>query len=134
MGIIDSLNDHEAIVQSISNDKTEVTLLLPRGGTAKARNEGFETGDHVCFLLDPSNKRIVKIIPKLIADLTIEVGSNPIMRASLQESPDPEEEDLSLQYEEEDKLINAKEEGYDESESESEKEETYRFVSRSNPE
>ena len=130
MGIIGNLNDHEAIVQSVSNDKTEITLLLPKGGITKAKNEGFEVGDHICFLLDPSNKRITKVVPKLVADLIVEVGSDPLMRASLQEAPIPEEEDLALQYDEEDTPIKAKEEGYDESKEKG----NYRFVSRSNPE
>jgi len=118
MGGVDILNDHEAIVQSISDDKLEITLLLPRGGTIKAKNEGFTTGDHVCFLLDPSNKTIIKVLPKLVADLTVAVGSDPLIRATLQEAPNPEEMDMKkwqFDDEEEDEPLKAKENDHDKS-------------------
>lgn len=132
MGGISNANDNEAIVQSISNDKTEITLLLPRGGLVKAKNEGFEVGDHVCFLLDSSEKKITKVLPKLFADLTVSVGSDPIMRAALQEAPDPEELDMDgIEFEKEDEPLKVKEEGYDD---EGEKEGKYSFVPRGDSE
>jgi len=135
MGGIENSNKHEAIVQSVSDDKTEITLLLPRGGLIKAKNEGFEVGDHICFLLDSSKKRITKVLPKLFADLTVAVGSDPIMRAALQESPDPEELDMAeWEFEKEDELLKVKENGYDEREGEGEKEGKYSFIPGSDPE
>ena len=121
MGGVSIINDHEAIVQSVSDDKTEITLLLPRGGTAKAKNEGFEVGDNVCFILDPSNKIITKVLPKLVADITAAVGSDPIIRASLQEAPDPEELDMDewqFDDEKEDEPLKATEEDHDKGEEE----------------
>jgi len=132
MGGISIINDHEAIVQSVSNDKMEITLLLPRGGIAKAKNEGFEVGDNVCFILDPSNKIITKVLPKLVADLTVAVGSDPIMRAALQEAPDPEELDMDgwgFDDEKEDEPLKVTEENHVESKSgKSEKEGKYTFI------
>jgi hypothetical protein len=114
MGGISNANDNEAIVQSVSNDKTEITLLLPRGGLIKAKNEGFETGDHVCFLLDSSQKKITKVLPKLFADLTVAVGSDPITRAALQEAPDPEELYMDgIEFEKEDETLKVTEEGHE---------------------
>ena len=132
MGGISSANDNEAIVQSVSNDKTEITLLLPRGGLVKAKNEGFETGDHVCFLLDSSQKKITKVLPKLFADLTVAVGSDPITRAALQEAPDPEELYMDgIEFEEEDEPIEVEEEGHDDNK---EAEGKYSFIPRSDSE
>jgi len=130
MGGVSIINDHEAIVQSISDDKTEITLLLPRGGITKAKNEGFEVGDNVCFILDPSNKIITKVLPKLVADLTVAVGSDPIMRAALQEAPDPEElniDEWQFDDEKEDEPLKATEEDHDESKEEGK----YTFIPRS---
>lgn len=119
MDRIEHLNSHESIVQSVSNDKTEITLLLPRGGIVKAKNEGFEVGDHICFLLDPSKTKIIKVIPKTIADLTVAVGSDPIMRAALQEAPEPEEYELDFD-EEDSEQFKATEEGYEQGKDEEE--------------
>ena len=135
MGGIDNTNTHEAIVQSVSKDKSEITLLLPRGGLIKAKNEGFETGDHVCFLLDSSQKKITKVLPKLFADLTVAVGSDPITRAALQEAPDPEELDIDgIEFDEEDEPLKAKEEGYDENKNGEEEEGKYSFIPGSDSE
>lgn len=132
MGGVDTLNEHEAIVQSISNNKLEITLLLPRGGLVKAKNEGFEVGDNVCFILDPSKKKITKVLPKLIADLTTAVGSDPLTRAALQEAPNPEELDMDQweMEEDDDEPLKAKEKDHDEGE----KEGKYSFIPGSDPE
>ena len=133
MGRIENSNKHEAIVQSVSDDKTEITLLLPRGGIAKAKNEGFEVGDHVCFLLDSSKKKITKVLPKLFADLTVAVGSDPIMRAALHEAPDPEELYMDeYEFEKEEEPLKAKENGYEEGDGDEEGK--YSFVPRSDSE
>lgn len=132
MGGVDTLNEHEAIVQSISSNKLEITLLLPRGGIVKAKNEGFEVGDNVCFILDPSKKKITKVLPKLIADLTTAVGSDPLTRAALQEAPNPEELDMDQweMEEDDDEPLKAKEKDHDEGE----KEGKYSFIPGSDPE
>jgi len=132
MGGISDTNENEAIVQSVSKDKTKITLLLPRGGLVKAKNEGFEVGDNVCFLLDSSQKKITKVLPKLVADVTVAVGSDPIMRAALHEAPDPEELDMAeWEFEKEDEPIKAKEKGYDD---EGTNEGKYSFVPRGDSE
>lgn len=94
MPICRRLNQFEGIVQSISNNKTEITLLMPRGGQVKAKNEGFEVSDHVCLLLDPVKKKIIKVLPKLLADITVALGSDPTLRSAMIESPSPEELDF----------------------------------------
>jgi len=106
MPICRRLNQYEGIVQSISNDKTEITLLMPRGGLVKAKNEGFEVGDHICLLLDPAKKKIIKILPKLVADITVSIGSDPILRGSMEDTPNPEEIDFSeYEFEPEDEPV-----------------------------
>lgn len=94
MSVCRRLNQFEGIVQSVSNDKTEITLLMPRGGLVKAKNEGFEVGDHICLLLDPVKKKIIKVLPKLVADITVAIGSDPILRNSMEDAPNPEEIDF----------------------------------------
>lgn len=94
MSVYRRINDLEAIVQSVSKDKTEITLSLPRGGTIKAPNEGFETGDKVCFFLNPAGNKIIKVIPKLVADVTGAVGEDQMLANSIMERPDEEGEDF----------------------------------------
>ncbi len=96
MRICSSLNKLQGIIQAISNDKSEIYLLLPRGGVVKARNEGFEVGDNVCIIVDPVRKKVLKVLPKLIADLTMEIGSNPILQSTIREAP----EDLEMNFDE----------------------------------
>ena len=88
------INDNNGTVTSVSKDKTKVKILLPKGGIVTARNEGFEKGDKVCFILNAARTKIIKVIPKLVADITVIVGSNPILRASIDEQPDDIEEDF----------------------------------------
>jgi hypothetical protein len=94
MRVCHRINEFEGIVQSVSKDKTEITLSLPRGGTIKAPNAGFEVGEKVCFFMNPAETKIVKVIPKLVADVARAVGESPILAHSIMERPDEEDEDF----------------------------------------
>jgi len=115
MPIYHGINELEGIVQSISKDKLEITLSLPRGGTLKARNEGFEIGERVCFFMNTAGTKIVKVIPKVVADVAAGIGEDPILASSIVERPDEEDEDFD-EYEIEDPdeplLIEEKDDGY----------------------
>lgn len=94
MSVYRRINDLKGIIQSISKDKSEITISLPRGGTIKATNEGFEVGDKVCFFLNAAGNKIVKVIPKLVADVTAAVGEDPVLSSSIMERPNEEDEDF----------------------------------------
>jgi len=105
MPVYHGINELEGIVQSVSKDKTEITLSLPRGGTIKARNEGFEVGENVCFFMNTAGTKVVKIIPKLVADLSAAVGEDPMLANSIVERPvENEDEDLD-DYETDEAII-----------------------------
>lgn len=88
------INDNSGTITSVSKDKTKIKILLDKGGTVTARNEGFEKGDKVCFILNATQTKIIKVIPKLVADITTSVGSSPILRAAIEEQPDDLEQDF----------------------------------------
>ena len=96
MRICSRLNKRRGISQASCNDKSEIYLLLTRGGVVKARDECFEVGDNVCIIVDPVRKKVLKVLPKLIADLTMEIGSNPILQSTIREAP----EDLEMNFDE----------------------------------
>jgi len=110
------INDNNGTIINVSKDKTNVKILLSKGGIVTARNEGFEKGDNVCFILNATRTKIIKVIPKLVADVTVAIGSNPTLRSSIDEQPDDLEEDFD-EYEFYDDEITIEEEE-DESRSE----------------
>lgn len=112
MRICSDLNKLQGIVQEVSSDKSKISLLLPRGGTIKARNEGFETGDHVCIIIDPIKKKVLKVLPKIIADLTVVIGSNPILQSAIRDAPEELEIDFD-EYEFEPEEITIEENDHD---------------------
>ena len=99
MRVYHTINEFKGIVQHVSKDKTEITISLPKGGRIKARNEGFEAGDNVCFIMNNAGTKVVKVFPKLVADLTAIVGEDPTLAGSLIERPDNEEEEDFNEYE-----------------------------------
>jgi len=103
------INDNGGTIVSVSKDKTKIKILLDKGSTITARNEGFEKGEKVYFILNATRNKIVKIIPKLVADATVAIGSNPIFRAATEERPDDLEEDFD-EYEFYDEDITIEEE------------------------
>ena len=88
------INAKRGTVVSVSKDKTEITIQMDQGGKVKAKNEGFEIGNRVCFILDAAKLRITKVMSALTADVAVAVGSDPIMQGALQEKPDDLEYDL----------------------------------------
>ena len=91
------INEKRGTVVDVSKDRTEITILLQKGGQVITRNAGFEIGDKVCFLLDAAKLRIIRVMSALTADVAVVVGSDPIMQAALIEEPhdleDEEEEE-----------------------------------------
>ena len=96
MRIYSDLNKIKGIVQEVSDNKSDISLLLPKGGTIKARNEGFEVGEIVCLIIDPVKKKVLKVLPETIANLIVEIGSNPILQSAIREVP----EDLEMNFDE----------------------------------
>lgn len=94
MPVYHGINELEGIVQTVSANKAEITLSLPRGGTIKAQNEGFEVGENVCFFMNTAGTKVVKVIPKLVADLAEAVGESPILANSIIERPVEEDENF----------------------------------------
>ena len=91
-----SVNRYHGIVEKVSLDKTKVTLRLPKGGLIEAKNEGFEIGNQVCFIMDPLGRKVIKVIPKILADVQVLVGSSPELQGALIEPPEDlrDEEDF----------------------------------------
>jgi len=110
------INDNGGTVINVSKNKTKIKILLTKGGIVIARNEGFDKGDKVCFILNAMRTKIIKVIPQLIADVTTAIGSNPTLRSSMDKQPDNIEDDFD-EYEFYDEEIIIEEED-DESRSE----------------
>jgi len=105
------INDKSGTVLSVSKDKTSIKVLLPKGGIVKVRNEGFEKGEQVCLIANAAKTKIVKVIPKLIADMTATLGSNPVLRAATEEQPEDLDQDFDeYEYYGEDIVIEEEEE------------------------
>ena len=110
------INDNRGTIINVSKDKTKIKILLLKGGTVKARNEGFEKGDQVCFTVNAAKTKIIKVIPKIVADVTAVIGLNPALRAATEEQPEDLEQDFDEhEYYDEETII---EEDEDESRSE----------------
>jgi len=82
------VNANYGTVRSVSADRTRVRISAPRGGTFECRNEGFEIGQSVCFLLDALNRQVIKVLPKEVADMQAFMGSNPELQNALIEEPE----------------------------------------------
>lgn len=81
------INANYGTVRSVSKDRTIIRIVSPRGGTFECRNEGFEVGQAVCFILDALNRQIVKVLPKEVADTQYLLGLNPDLQEILQDKP-----------------------------------------------
>jgi len=81
------INANYGTVRSVSHDKSTITIVAPRGGKFKCRNEGFEIGQEVCFILDALNRHIVKVLPKEVADMQALLGLNPDLQEVMQDEP-----------------------------------------------
>jgi len=83
-------NANYGVVRSVSNDRTKISINSPRGGVFWCRNEGFEVGQAVCFILDALNRQIIKVLPKEVADIQVLMGLNPELQEALAEEPEQE--------------------------------------------
>jgi hypothetical protein len=86
------INRNYGIIRSVSQDRSKIKIGMPMGGTFECRNEGFEVGQAVCFILDALGKRVLKVLPKEIADLQLFLGTNPALQEAIRE-PEPEEDE-----------------------------------------
>jgi len=77
--------NNRGIVRRISPDKTTITIALPRGGKLTCRNEGFEIGEEVCFVLDPSRRRVIKVMPRDVAEIRQMIAADPILQHAIME-------------------------------------------------
>lgn len=78
------INANYGVIRSVSHNKAKITIAMPRGGTFECRNEGFEIGQAVCFILDTLCGKILKVLPKEIADLQLLAGLNPQLQEASQ--------------------------------------------------
>lgn len=87
------LNANYGTVRTVSHDRSEITIGMPTGGSIQCRNEGFEVGQVVCFVLDALGRRVIKVLPKDIADMQVYLGMNPELQEALRDdAPEPEPE------------------------------------------
>lgn len=82
------INANYGVIRSVSHDRARATIRVPRGGTFKCRNEGFEIGQSVCFILDALDQQIIKVLPKEVADMQALMGINPELQDALMEEPE----------------------------------------------
>jgi len=81
------INANYGIVRSVSHNGSTITIVAPRGGKFECKNEGFEIGQEVCFILDALNRHIVKVLPKEVADMQALLGLNPDLQEVMQDEP-----------------------------------------------
>lgn len=84
------INANYGIVRAVSGDKTRISISPPRGGVFWCRNEGFEVGQAVCYILDALNQQVKKVLPKEVADMQFVMGLNPELQEALQEELEQE--------------------------------------------
>jgi len=90
------INDFHGIVWAEKNGKIEIQL--PRGGKILApKTTDIHIGDNVTFLMDTSNRKIIKVIPKEKADAVVKRGSNHFFDTALR-NPPPKKEDYDEKY------------------------------------
>lgn len=81
------INANYGIVRAVSHNGGTITIVAPRGGKFECKNEGFEIGQEVCFILDALNRHIVKALPKEVADMQALLGLNPDLQEVMQDEP-----------------------------------------------
>jgi len=84
------INANYGTVRAVSGDRTQIRISSPRGGDFWCRNEGFEVGQAVCYILDTLNRQVRKVLPKEVADMQFIMGLNPELQEALQEEPEEE--------------------------------------------
>jgi len=100
------VNEYQGTVVAISKNKAEITIQTAKGSKVKAKNEGFEIGDKICFLLDIADLNIVKVMSRLTADLLETVGSDPTLQAVIEGQPEDLEQDFNeFKYENEETTL-----------------------------
>jgi len=82
-----NINANYGVVRAVSNNRSTIKIAMPRGGVFECRNEGFEIGQSVCFILDSLKRQIIKVLPKEIADAQLIIGQDTALQEALQEQP-----------------------------------------------
>ena len=91
-----AINTNKGTVISISANKTNIKIKTKRGGTFTCRNEGFELGEKVCFILDGIGQNVLKVIPEEVAELKWTLGQDALLKTALMEPLLEEEENVLL--------------------------------------
>ncbi len=81
-------------IKRVSVDRTEITVALPRGGTMVCRNEGFRIGEEVCFVLDPSERHVIKVMPRDVAEVRAMLAADIYLQHAIMEPPELRPEDM----------------------------------------
>ena len=82
-------------VKRVSVDRTEITIALPRGGTLTCRNEGFRIGEEVCFVLDPSERYVIRVMPRDVAEARAMLAADIYLQHAIMEPPELRPEDTT---------------------------------------
>ena len=107
------INEFTGIVTKIFKNKSKIIITLPKGGKIVANNEGFDIGDEICFDIS-SHGVVTKIRSKLVADVTLQVGTNHLLETSIREPPEEEFDQYEYELESEDNSIIGGDDGQDE--------------------
>lgn len=86
------VNSLHGIVWAIREDTLKIAL--PKGGFILGpKTPGIRAGDAVAFLMDATDKKVIKVMPKEEADESVKRGSNHIYDSSVREPPLEEEDE-----------------------------------------
>ena len=81
------INANYGTIRSVSANRERIKIAAPRGGVFECKNEGFEIGQEVCFILDSLNRHVIKVLPKEVADMQALLGLNPDLQEVMQDAP-----------------------------------------------
>lgn len=81
-------------IKRVSANRTEITVALPRGGTMVCRNEGFRIGEEVCFVLDPSERHVTRVMPRDVAEVQAMLAADIYLQHAIMEPPELRPENM----------------------------------------
>jgi len=92
--MMDWIKAYSGIVTWVSANKSKIKIRT-KGGVLKCDNEGFRVGDEVMFILDPGSNRPLRILPKDIAQLKLNLIMNPINQLLIKDNDPIIEEEVN---------------------------------------
>lgn len=81
---------YDGVVKKVMGANIEVTL--PSGGVILAPHLGFDRGDEVAFTLDILSKKVVRMIPKEMAEFKNLLAIEPLLSIAIHATQTEEEE------------------------------------------